>query len=153
FTAFAVEVGALLADARDALLEQTWTTLSATARQQSETLWEATPEQRFLALLADGFPSNRAYLESLESDSPDEATSWGWERVTRHDQHGVASDALRRPPQGRLLGHLDADWLYLIPAATYQFVMMAAREANSVFPVDLDTLLKHLADGGMIHTQ
>ena len=152
FTAFALAVGALDTDTRTALLQDTWKMLTTTARQQSQALQDEAPERRFLALLADGFASKRAYLENPDGDCPADGDAWGWVRVTRHDRDGDAYHELQRPPQGTLLGHAGEDWLYLFPEQAYQFVAKAARDANSVFPVEANTLLKHLADGGMIAT-
>src|SRR6516164_2409188 len=92
------------------------------------------------------------YLENLNGDCPADGDAWGWVRVTRHDRDGDAYHELQRPPHGTLLGHAGEDWLYLFPEQAYQFVTKAARDANSVFPVESTTLLKHLADGGMIAT-
>ena len=152
FTAFALEVGALDPDSRTALLQDAWEMLTTTARQQSQALQDEAPERRFLALLADGFASKRAYLENLDGDCPADGDAWGWVRVAVRDRDGNEDVMLRRPSQGILLGHAGEDWLYLFPEQAYQFVAKAARDANSVFPVESTTLLKHLADGGMIAT-
>jgi DNA primase catalytic core len=115
FTTFALEVGALDPDSRTALLQDAWEMLTTTARQQSQALQDEAPEHRFLALLADGFASKRAYLENLNGDCPADGDAWGWVRVTRHDRDGNAYHELQRPLQGTLLGHAGEDWLYLFP--------------------------------------
>ena len=97
-------------------------------------------------------PPRGRYVQNLNGDCPADGDAWGWVRVTRHDKDGNAYHELQRPPQGTLLGHAGEDWLYLFPEQAYQFVTKAARDANSVFPVESTTLLKHLADGEMIAT-
>jgi len=140
FLAVAVEAGALSASERDDLLGEAWGALMALAREQAGNLVEETPTRRFLALLADGFASRRAYLEAPNGSAPDEAATWGW-----------SERDLERPVAGAvLLGVADGDWLLLFPEATYQFVCTAARAAGQVFPVELRTLLKSLDDERLI---
>ncbi len=153
FTGFAVDAGVLDAATQETLLQDAWNMLTATARQQSNALQDEAPERRFLALLADGFASKRAYLANLNGDCPADGDAWGWVCVTRHDKDGDEYHELQRPPQGTLLGHVGEDWLYLFPEQAYQFVAKAARDANSVFPVESKTLLKHLGDAGYIATK
>src|SRR5205814_959550 len=136
-----------------ALLENVWRCLVATAGHQGSLLTEEAAGRRFLALLTDGFASKRAYLEDMHGDCPDDADAWGWDRIARRDLANVLHYDLQRPKQGTLLGHVGEDWLYLFPEQTYQFVAKAAREGDKVFPVELGTLLKHLAEQDLIETK
>jgi hypothetical protein len=52
-----------------------------------------------------------------------------------------------------LLGALDDDWLLLIPDATYQFVVGAARAEGGAFPVGKEILLRRLDEAGLIATE
>ena len=152
FTRFAVDAAAMDAATRDTLLEEVWTMLTTAASQQGALLQHESPEHRFLALLSDGFASKRAYLENLNGDCPLDGEAWGWVRVTRQDKEGDERLEVQRPHQGTLLGHTGEEWLYLFPEQTYQFLAKAARDAGTVFPVELNTLLKHLADRQLIAT-
>jgi len=140
FLTMVVEAGALTPSEGDDLLGQAWDSLMALAREQAGHLADETPTQRFLALLADGFASRRAYLEAPKGGPPDEAVTWGW-----NDR-----DLERPAPGAVLLGIVDEDWLLLYPEATYQFVCTAARAAGQVFPVELRTLLKLLDEERLI---
>ena len=126
--------------------------LTTTARQQSQALQDEVPERRFLALLADGFASKHAYLEISTAIAPLMGMPGGG--CVSHATIGMVMHITNysTTPQGTLLGHAGEDWLYLFPEQAYQFVAKAARDANSVFPVESTTILKHLADGGMIAT-
>ncbi len=121
-----------------------WDTLCAAASAQAASLQALRPEQMALSLWSDGFAGKRAYLETLDGYTPDDGADWGWTTETARDSFGTPRDVLRRPPGGAMLGYVDADWLYLLPEAAYQYLSTAARAAGQVFPVELKTLLKHL---------
>ena len=107
-----------------------------------------TPTRQFLALLADGFASRRAYVEDPLGMPPRDCEDWGWE------QHSVGVDKYeaRHSNSAEFLGWVGENWLYLYPEATYRFVSTAARAAGRNFPVGLKTLLKRLEEDHLIVT-
>ena len=148
---FAVEIGVLTDAKRADLLARSWQILLAHAAEHGRELAEETPVRRFLALLADGFASKRAYLEAPGGGSPVESERWGWEVRPASDPDD--RDEVRHLPAATLLGILTGDSLLLYPEVTYQFIQQAAKNAGSVFPVDLKTLLRRLDEAGLIETE
>lgn len=142
FLRFAVEVGAINTTSTAPIEDQAWEALREIAAEQAIQLADETPIQRFVALLTDGFASRQIYVEAEEGGRPRDAERWGWDSG---DEHGRAE----------LVGRLKEDnqWVCLYPEVTYQYVTSAARAANQVFPVDQKTLLKQLADNGLIAVQ
>ena len=133
------------------LLARSWQTLLDHAAEHGRELAEETPVRRFLALLADGFASKRAYLEAPGGGAPAEPERWGWE--VRPASGPDDRDEVRHLPASALLGVLTGEWLLLYPEVTYQFIQQAAKNAGSVFPVDLKTLLRRLDEAGLIETE
>jgi hypothetical protein len=153
FLAFAEEVGALGTDERERMEADAWAALVQQAREHGEALAEETPARRFLALLADGFASRRAYLEDDAGGHPKDPASWGWEDREWVNQEGHPCSEWQHPPGAVLLGYVQDDWLLLFPEATYAYVAEAARKAGQVFPVELKTLLKRLDEAGLIQVE
>ena len=119
---FAVEIGAVSSDERTALVSDSWDVLLQHARQQANDLANESPVQIFLALLADGFASKRAYFEARSGGLPENAEAWGWARNSTTSMQLENRDELRRPSGAMLLGMLDDDWLLLFPEAAYRLV-------------------------------
>ena len=107
----------------------------------------------FLALLADGLASRRVVLDSIGGDAPQPATAWGWMARAYVDDHGDDRIEYVRPLGATFLGHVDAEWLYLIPETTMQFVTSAAQSGGQHFPVEQRTLLRRLDELGLIACQ
>lgn len=151
---FAVDCGVLSRSDADARIASAWTVLLHLAAGHAEELAAETPARRFLALLADGVRSRRAYVEHVDGGPPAAPDEWGWEPVTRvwEDKDGNrAEEVEHRPRSGAvLLGWRDKDWVCLFPEATYQLVAARAREAGQVFPVELRTLLHRLEQASAI---
>lgn len=150
FLDFAIEIGAILATYRDVLLRDARRVLLTHAQEHADSQADEAPELLFLRLLADGFAAKRAYLEAKSGGAPDDAKRWGWELAGRSDWDRSEQDEARHLPAGLLVGAVDDEWLYLYPDAAYQFVAESARRAGRVFPVELATLVRRLAEAGLI---
>lgn len=150
---FASEAGALN-EARSAQLRaDAWTTLLKLAQSHQDDLVAESPVQIFLALLTDGLASRRVVLDSMAGDAPQPATAWGWMGRAYVDDRGDERIEYVRPLGGMFLGHIDSEWLYLIPETTMQFVTSAAQAGGQHFPVEQRTLLRRLDELGLIATQ
>lgn len=150
FLGFAVEAGAIAPEDREHRLRDARRVLLTHARGHALEQAEEAPHRLFLRLLGDGFAGKRAYLEAKHGGAPLGAERWGWEGVIRSDRDGVEREELRHLPTGQLVGALDGDWVLLYPEATHQFVAAAARAAGRVFPVDQNSLVRRLAEAGLI---
>ncbi len=147
FLVFAFNAGALDAETCGALLVEAWQALLTLAADQAADLAGESPVERFLALLGDGFSSKRAYLTDESGGAPvGEESAWGWEE-------DPLNPGQYRHGNGTRLGVVTAEWLLLIPEATYSYVVAAARNAGEGFSVRLQTLTKRLAEAGKIQTE
>ena len=68
---------------------------------------------------------------------------WGWRWVPHNYEW---------QPQGRCIGWLNGDNLYLDPEAAYATVQALAREQNDPIPVTAQTLWKRLHERGLLMT-
>jgi hypothetical protein len=150
---FAVEIGSITPGAADTLLADTWAALFRLATEHAGDQQGATPVTRFVTLLAEGIASKRGYLVAKDGGTPGDPTAWGWEHVPRLDPSGNTHRDLRHPAGAVLLGAVDESWLYLTPSVAHAFAASAARASDEQFPADLDTLLRRLAEAGVIATQ
>jgi hypothetical protein len=89
----------------------------------------------------------------MAGDAPQPATAWGWVGRPYVDDRGDDGIEYVRPLGGTFLGHIDSEWLYLIPETTMQFVTSAAQAGDQHFPVEQRTLLRRLDEMGLIATQ
>lgn len=150
---FAVDVRALDQERRDALLRASWPALLELGKDHQAEMAAEQPVEMFLRLLANGLASRTCFLESMTGDTPRPPTSWGWVVHRFTDASGQEQIEYRRPAVQRLLGNVDADWVYLLPDAAFQFAVQDSRAADRHFPVDDTTLWRRLAEAGVIHTQ
>jgi len=149
---FAVDAGAIDECRMEQLRDDAWRALLSLSGAHQDDLNEESPVHLFVALLADGFASRRSFVESMSAEAPQDAATWGWLSRRYTDERGECIE-FSRPNGGTLLGHIDAEWLYLIPEATMQFITSASNAADRHFPVDQRTLLRRLAEAELIATQ
>jgi len=150
FFGFAVAIGVMTAEERDARLGEAQAVLLAHALEHAESQAEEAPDQVFLRLLAGGFAGKRAYLEHKQGGVPQDPEQWGWEPTVRRDADGGESIVWQHPTVAQLVGVVDDDWLLLYPEPVYQFVATAARTGGRIFPVEAKTLWRRLDDAGLL---
>jgi hypothetical protein len=153
FLSFAVDVGVMTAEGRDARLREAREVLLAHAREHAESQAEEAPEQVFLRLLAGGLAGKRAYLEHKQGGVPRDPEQWGWEPRIRRDADGGESMVWQHPAVALLVGVIDDDWLLLYPEPVYQFVAGAARTGGRIFPVEAKSLWRRLDDAGLLEIE
>lgn len=140
---FAVDAGALDRAGRDALDLRAWTALLAAAAAQAEHVEAAEPCGQYLRLLAGALASGRAHVAGTVGEAPSNAAAWGWrEELTR--------DGPRWGPQGRRIGWLDGDALYLEPEAAYAEAQRLAADQGESLPITEATLRRRLRDRGLL---
>jgi hypothetical protein len=150
---FAVDLGAIDAGRAAGLRADAWRTLTNLGQSHQADLASESPVRTFLALLTDGLAGRKALVESLEGTSPDQTEAFGWLEREYVDAHGERRTEYVRPNGAAFLGHVDDEWVYLIPEPTMQFVSSAASASGRHFPVDQKTLLRRLDEAGLIAVQ
>jgi hypothetical protein len=140
---YAAAAGVLPPSGRAALWERGWRALTAAADAQAEHQQAAEPTAMYLRLLAAALASGRAHLAAPDGREPETPQGWGWRR---EDSHG--GPAWR--PQGRRIGWLDGEQLYLEPEAAYATAQALAGEQGTALAVTERTLRRRLSERGIL---
>lgn len=135
FLTFAHRAGAI-DEARARQLEQeAFQALRAVAERQAEYIGEQDPVAQFLSLIAAAIASGEAHLTTREGHSPENARLWGW-AWRGHDLE----------PQGRLLGFVEGESVYLIDDVAFATAQELARKQGSTLPITKRTLRRRLQE-------
>ena len=142
FLRFAQEIGAISPEQAADLSSRCWQALLKTAAEQAGHQEASDPSSRYMDLLRSVLSSGRAHVLTRDGQRPAEsAEAWGWRR------HGVASGTGDDwHPQGKCIGWLDEENLYLDPDAAYAEANRLAAEQGGSLAVSKDTLHKRLAE-------
>jgi hypothetical protein len=143
FLDFAREVGNLAEPGRLALERRAWAALRVAAAAQAEHVQAAEPATHFLRLLAAALASGRAHIAGPSGNAPMGESAWGWRREDTRD-----GPAWR--PQGRRVGWLEGEQLYLEPESAYAEAQRLAGEQGEALPVSPRTLWRRLRERGLL---
>jgi hypothetical protein len=157
FTACALATGAITADERTAILTETWRHLQALVTTQGVLLHMQTTVPRFLGLLMSGFAAKRIYVRALDDAAPlpadpqaqDGPEAWGWTTRTIEDWQG-RTETVYDPGQARMVGYIDAEYLYVLPEPLQEYLAQASRAADQAWPVDAKTLYRELDEAHLL---
>jgi hypothetical protein len=140
FLQFAQEFGALLPEEAENLRRRCRAALLGVAAEQAALQEASDPCLRYFTLLASALSSGRAHVATPLGDCPGEAPQpWGW-----RSQEGEASPCGEWLPQGKCIGWLAAENLYLDPDAAYAEAQRLASEQGEPLTVGQGTLHKRL---------
>jgi hypothetical protein len=153
FIAFAREVGAVTGDEADQFLNLADGELRRVGTAQAARQASNEPARRFLKLVASAIASGQAHVAGLGGNPP-ENPAWKYETATAAQRSWgwrVAGDFTTPPiPQGRCVGWLDGDDLYLDPAASYAVAQQLGQQTNEPLVVTPRTLHKRLDENGLL---
>src|SRR5262249_40001444 len=147
-TQCAVSLGAFTVDDRDRLLQDIFAHGQALATTQGAMLHGETTVERFLGLLMSGFAGKRLYVRTVHDaplDAPD-AEAWGWSARTVEGWQGH-TQIVYEAGQAKMIGYLDADFLYVLPEPLQQYLVEACRAADQTWPVDARVVSANLLHG------
>jgi hypothetical protein len=148
FLDFARSAGVLGVTDRVALEARGWAALLQAAAAQAEHVQTAEPTALFLRLLAAAVGSGRAHVVGAEGLEPRQPAAWGWygheEQVSREEV------VIRWRHQGRRVGWVDDDDLYLEPEASYAAAHELARDQGEGLPVSPRILHRRLRERGLL---
>jgi hypothetical protein len=140
FLEFAVQVNAITDAQSNELQQRCIGALLTVAAEQSSHHGSSDPCTRYLQLLAAALSSGRAHVAGMQGEHPAESPQvWGWRSQESTD--GSYGDW---QPQGRCIGWLDGDDLYLEPDAAYAEAQRLAGDQGDPIAVGQGTLLKRL---------
>jgi hypothetical protein len=145
---FAREVEAITFEEQADLWARGVEALLQAAAEQSNHLAAAEPTGHFVRILAAAIASGRAHVAGPDGKEPaDLPEAWGWREVTiGGGEH--ARTVLQ--PQGRRVGWVDGQDLYLEPEAAFAEVQELAAKQGESLPVTPRTLFKRLKEKGLL---
>jgi hypothetical protein len=122
FLDFAKDVGALDDEEADDLWTRGFAALAEAAAHSSHCVTAAEPTRLYFQLLIGAITSGRAHVANTNGNAPESPQPWGW----RREEFGNNPPSWRA--QGKRIGWLDGDFLYLEPTAAFA----AAQEIGAV---------------------
>lgn len=139
FLDFAFSVGAISHDESERLYQEWWAALNEAAKRQGHLQESSEPTQRFLETISAAIATGRAHVAQVNGRSPYDAAAWGW-RTTGNDWQ----------PQGRRIGWVDGENLYLEPTAAFAEAQELAGKTGEGITISLRTLQKRLHERGLL---
>jgi hypothetical protein len=133
---FALETGAITSEEAQNYQERVRAGLVALGQMQAAHQEVAEPAGHFMRLIRSALASGRAHIASILGFAPANATAWGW-RSMGNGEH---------QEQGRRIGWLDGEAVYLDPEAAHAEAQKLASEANDSLSITCQTLGKRLRE-------
>jgi hypothetical protein len=147
FLTYALEVGAINEVERDELAGAGWATIAEVAAEQEEEILAQDSGRRFMRLLLAVLNSGRGHLAAVDGDEPKQPDTWGW----RLEQHGSGEHVTHTwKPQGRRVGWVDGENVYLDPEGSYAEAQRMGDEQGDRLPLTKRQLQKHLKEKGLL---
>ncbi len=147
FLRFARDAGAIDAPATERLWSACLASLADAVAAQDQYQQGCDPAVRFLELLASALASGRAHVAAPNGEAPPSPGRWGW----RSRQVGPgAYSGPEWQPQGRRVGWVEGDDLFLEPDAAYQIAQEAGAGSADALAVGNVTLWKRLKEAGAL---
>jgi hypothetical protein len=140
---FAAEAGAVDAGRRRELWERGWAALCEAGAAQAEHGRAADPVEAFVRLLSAALASGRAHVAATDGGHPETPSAWGWRREN-------GRNGLDWRPQGRRVGWIDGEALYLEPEASYAAAQELAAAQGEGLAVSAQTLRRRLRERGLL---
>ena len=145
FLSFALDIGAVSPNAVSELWAASWAALGEAAAAQAQHQRDAEPTRRFLDLVGQAIASGVAHVANPRGDAPVQPSAWGWRERTV----GAGENARDEwQPQGKLVGWLADDGLYLLPDAALVAAQEVGERARDGLSIAAKTLAKRLDERG-----
>jgi hypothetical protein len=122
---YAQEIGAIDHAGAEQLLKDSWDAFIQIGRDQAIVVEQEDPVRRFLTVMHTILTQGRVIIIATDERAPEPK------------------------PGVDFLGWFDADWLYLMPEATFAAVVRFCRDSGEHFPIRQERLKKDLAKAGI----
>jgi hypothetical protein len=134
-----------------AMWEECWASLLEAAAEHAGQVHDADPAEQFVRLVAAALSSGRAHLTNRDGLQPDDPGAWGWQgrESWSKDLEGKPT-TIEYVAQGRRVGCVEGEDLYLQPQAAYAEAQELARQQGERLQVTARTLWKRLREGGWL---
>jgi hypothetical protein len=147
FGRFAGATAALTADEPRALSDRCWRALRLVALAQAGHQRQSEPPTQFRTYLGAAISAGDAHVATTDGGAPQNPGAWGWRCATVGTGH-YERDEWR--PQGRRIGWLDGDALYLEPDGALAAAQDLARRTGDNIPVTAAVLRRRLHDAKLL---
>jgi hypothetical protein len=146
FLDFAVDAEAITGTERQAIESDVWKALLTAAADHEREMASQNPVGRFLRLLASVITAGRGHLCSRDGSEPRNPEAWGW----RDERTGSDATTKSWRPQGRLVGWLSDDDLYLDPEGSYAEAQRLGEDQGERLGVSKQQLQRHMKEKGLL---
>ncbi len=153
--AFALDVEAITESEHAALWKRVWDALVSVGRAQREHVAHEEPTIRFFALLNTALASWQAHIADASGQAPYPPEAFGWKVIVKDeggDTDGGGGERRVYAPQGRRIGWIDGDHLYLDAGAAHAAAQRVATETNGPVLVPPATLSRRLHERGLLRS-
>jgi hypothetical protein len=149
FITFAVEVGALSDEEAEALRTRAWVALGQAADAQARHQEASEPARRFIELLRSALIAGEAHVTKPDGTAPESAEGWGWREQTVGVGEYLHTEL---KAQGKRVGWLDGDDLYLEPDASYAAAQAVGHKVGDALALTPHTLRKRLKEQRLLQS-
>lgn len=155
FLLFANIEGVISEDEKKAFQERGLQALQAAVDEQQQLQTTSDPVELYLRYLDAALTGGLAHVASMAGSVPENGRSWGWrveEELGYHDQTG---EWQARPwgewrSQGKRIGWIEGDNLYIDPTGAFAVVQEMGRRTNNQITLTDHTLRKRLYEAGKL---
>ena len=152
FFDFAVAAGVITNEQRAALAQRGWQALLVAADLQADHVQAAEPTALFLRLLVAALASGRAHVAGPDGLEPKTPAGWGWrgQEYPCRGESGFPATEISWQAQGRRIGWIDGEDLYLEPEASHAAAQEMAGAQGDSLPISARTLHRRLKERGLL---
>jgi len=147
FLDIAVECEAVTRAEADEIWRRGWGALGDAAARHSGTVAQADPVVRFRELVCSAVASGEAHVAGEDGCDPDSPAAWGWREHTFGAGDKTRTEWL---PEGKRIGWVVGDDLYLDAGAALKAAQVAAGPSADGIAIGVKTLSKRLQERGFL---
>jgi hypothetical protein len=147
FLEFARASGAITDSERDALNQRGRRALLEAAASQSQHIEDADSVNMFVRFLVAAISSRRCHLAGPDGGEPRNPRGWGWFEEVYHTRDGTRT---RWVCQGRRIGWVEGDDLFLEPECAHAEAQRLAAEQGAALPLSAQALRRRLKERGLL---
>jgi hypothetical protein len=157
FLRFAKMDGVISSEEEKAFQERGLEALQAAVGEQQQLQTTSDPVELYLRYLDAALTGGQAHVASMAGLVPEHPHSWGWrpkDNLGGYHQGGgwQATSSGEWRSQGRRIGWIEGDNLYLDPTGAFAVVQEMGRRTNHPIPLSEQTLRKRLHEAGKLAT-
>lgn len=148
FSWFAEDIGVFTQEQGGTFCERAWKALVTASASQVSHQRASDPASRFLELLRSALSSGQAHVASPIGDAPERPERWGW----RFRGEGEGHISGEWQPQGRRVGWVDGENLYLEKEEGFNVAKRVSEAGGEGIAISSTTLCKRLKEANVLRS-